>query len=80
MLHERVVETAVSGGDGGSGGQKWNVSRGEMGRGRREKKRSRTVLKFSYVRRCHVTDEHKRTAPHVPCPLTFVGLPRHQQT
>jgi hypothetical protein len=55
MLHERVVETAASGGDGGGGGQKWNVSRGEMGRGRREKKRSRTVLKFAYVRRlsCH---------------------------
>jgi hypothetical protein len=29
---------------------------------------------------CHVTNEHKRTTPHVPCPLTFVSLPHHRHT
>jgi hypothetical protein len=29
---------------------------------------------------CHITDEHKRVAPCVPCPLTFIGLTCHRRT
>jgi hypothetical protein len=51
----RVVETAIRGGDGGCGDQKWNASIGKIGRERSEKKMSGAVSKSASVHQlpCH---------------------------
>jgi hypothetical protein len=50
-----VVETAIRGGDGGCGDQKWNASIGKIGRERSEKKMSGAVSKSASVHQlpCH---------------------------